>query len=176
MAAPEGNEYYLLRTKDGRDKQYKKPENLVEACNEYFTFCLGNPLIEVEQSRSRKSKKELEITEDSIKVEDTGLIELPKMRPFTLEGLCNFIDLSVEGFKLYEKRKDFVGVTTRVRQIIYNQKFEGAAAGFLNANIIARDLGLRNVNSNEHTGKDGTPLQMGEVTVYLPDNNRDKKA
>ena len=28
------------------------------------------------------------------------------------------------------------------RQIIYTQKFEGSAAGLLNPNIIARDLGL----------------------------------
>ncbi len=38
--------------------------------------------------------------------------------------------------------KDFSKVITRIREIIYNQKFTGAAAGFLNPNIIARDLGL----------------------------------
>jgi len=52
---------------------------------------------------------------------------------------------------------DFVGVTTRAEEVIYNQKFAGAAAGLLNANIIARDLGLsdkKDINSkNTHTHK-----------------------
>ena len=74
--------------------------------------------------------------------EEIRLIEVPKMRAFTIQGLCNYIDISVKGFNLYEDREDFIPITTRVRQIIYNQKFEGAASGFLNANIIARDLGL----------------------------------
>ena len=38
--------------------------------------------------------------------------------------------------------KGYLEVTTRIRQIVYNQKFEGAASGFLNPNIIARDLGM----------------------------------
>ena len=65
-------------------------------------------------------------------------------------GLCNFIDLAISNFKEYEKREDYQAVTTRVRQIIYNQKFEGAASGFLNANIIARDLGLADKQSHSH--------------------------
>ena len=38
--------------------------------------------------------------------------------------------------------KDFSQVITRIGKIIYDQKFSGAASGFFNANIIARDLGL----------------------------------
>jgi len=123
--APKGNQYYLLRTKDGRDKQYKTPEDLVKICNEYFQWCLDNPL-----------------QEQIVHGKDSKKIEMDKMRPFTVEGLCNFIDLSVKGFNLYEGREDFVHITTRVRQIIENQQYEGAAAGFLNPNIVARKLGL----------------------------------
>ncbi|RCZ57579.1 DNA-packaging protein [Escherichia coli] len=36
--------------------------------------------------------------------------------------------------------EDFCGVTTRAEDIIYDQKFSGAAADLLNANIIARDF------------------------------------
>ena len=38
-----------------------------------------------------------------------------------------------------------------IEKIIYRQKFEGAAAGLLNANIIARDLGLRDKQDVDHT-------------------------
>lgn len=84
------------------------------------------------------------------------IAELPKMRPFSLEGFCNYADIVINTFKNYEKlevdadsteeekkkAKDFLIVTSHVRQIIENQQFEGAASGFLNANIIARKLGL----------------------------------
>ena len=33
-------------------------------------------------------------------------------------------------------------IITRIREAIYQQKFEGASVGAFNANIIARDLGL----------------------------------
>ena len=127
MAADLGNEYYKLRTKDGRDKIFKTPKSLLEACNSYFNWCVDNPMKEQVAFHNKG-----EITYGS----------LNKMRPFTLEGLCNYIDISVKAFKLYEDRQDFIPVTIRVRQIIDNQQFEGAAAGFLNPNIIARKLGL----------------------------------
>ncbi|EFH9069430.1 TPA: DNA-packaging protein [Escherichia coli] len=34
----------------------------------------------------------------------------------------------------------FCGVTTRAEQVIYDQKFSGAAADLLNANIIDRNF------------------------------------
>jgi DNA-packaging protein gp3 len=43
---------------------------------------------------------------------------------------------------LPEGKQDFSSIITRIRETIYNQKFTGAAAGFLNPNIIARDFGL----------------------------------
>jgi hypothetical protein len=49
-----------------------------------------------------------------------------------------------------EINKDFSKVLTHVREVIYNQKFTGAAAGFLNPNIIARDLGLVDKAKVEH--------------------------
>lgn len=141
MAAPKGNYYYKLRNKNGRDKQFKTPRALLKACNEYFEWVNENPLKELVLMKVKVSRDKEEIQK----------VEMPKMRPFTLEGLCNFIDLSVKGFKLYEGREEFIPVTTRVRQIIYNQKFEGAAANLLNGNIIARDLGLADKQSHSHT-------------------------
>ena len=36
MAAPNGNEFWKLRSKHGRDKIFKTPDNLWEACQDYF--------------------------------------------------------------------------------------------------------------------------------------------
>lgn len=134
----EGNEYWKLRSKDGRDKIFETPEILLDACNDYFEWVQNNPL------------KSSEI----VKYKDYAeLMEVPKMRPMTIEGLCNFIDISVVCWRKYKERPDFVSITTRVEQIIYNNKFEGAASGFLNPNIIARDLGLQDKQQTEHTGE-----------------------
>lgn len=149
MGAPIGNEYYKLRSKDGKDKIFKTPNDLIEACNEYFEWCEENPIEEQLVFHSQG-----DITKTTIS----------KKRPFTIQGLCNYLDISVKGFNLYEKRKDYIPITTRVRQIIYNQKFEGAAAGLFNPNIIARDLGLAE--------KSDVTSQGEKVQFYIPDNGR----
>lgn len=135
MGAPLGNEYWKIREIDGKEKKYN-PEELNKGCNEYFEWCVDNPFKEQQLFHYQ------------------GIItkaEANKMRPFTIHGLCNFLDIVVNTFKNYEKDKDYLTVTTHARQIIYNQKFEGAAAGFLNPNIIARDLGLSEKTENTST-------------------------
>lgn len=134
MAAPAGNQFWKLRSKHGRDKLFESPELLWDAACEYFEWCEDNPL------------KELDF-----RGKDATEVVLPKMRAFTMQGLCLFLDCNTVYFNHFESAlkeknddvsKDFSKVVTRIRETIYNQKFTGAAAGFLNANIIARDLGL----------------------------------
>lgn len=144
MAAPAGNQFWKLRSKHGRDKLFATPELLWEAACEYFEWCENNPFQEVEQSRSR-GKAIPEITNDGIKEVESGLIEIPRMRPFTIHGLCRYLDCNTQYFKTFKAQcseEGFNTIITRIEEIIYEQKFSGAAAGFLNPNIIARDLGL----------------------------------
>lgn len=149
MAAPKGNEFYKLRSKDGKDRTYQTPQDLAKACEEYFEWCESNPLQEEQAFHFQGI-----ITKTTVS----------KRRPFTIQGLAAFIDLSVKGFNYYESLEDFIPITTRIREIIYNQKFEGAASGFFNANIIARDLGLAD--------KSDITSQGEKVQIYLPDNGR----
>lgn len=53
---------------------------------------------------------------------------------------------------MWGKAKDFSSVITRVAEIVYNQKFSGAA-GFFKANIISRDLGLAERSDNRNDTK-----------------------
>lgn len=78
-----------------------------------------------------------------------------------MEGLTCYLHVNTLYFNDFESSvknkkdelsQDFSRIITHVRQIIYRQKFEGAAAGFLNPNIIARDLGLSESSKTEHTG------------------------
>lgn len=131
MSAPKGNRFWEKRSKHGRDKIFESPEVMWEAACEYFSWCDENPLIEID-FKGQSAKK----------------VELPKMRPYTLHGLCLFLDVNTSYFKNFKAQdrkdgKDFSAVITKIEDVIYNQKFSGAAAGFLNANIIARDLGIK---------------------------------
>lgn len=69
------------------------------------------------------------------------------MRAMTLEGLCVFLGINRETWYLYRKREDFIGVTKHVEEIIYHQKFAGAAAGLLDTRFIARELSMHDGQS-----------------------------
>lgn len=89
--------------------------------------------------------------------------EIPKMRAMTIGGLCIFLDIDRTTWRDYAEREDFSQVTTCVEETIRDQKFAGASADLLNANIIARDLGLS--DKNELTGKNGEPLFQPVINV-----------
>jgi hypothetical protein len=76
-----------------------------------------------------------------------------KMRAMTISGMCTFLDISKDTWANYRKKEDFLAVTKRAEDIIYDQKFSGAAADLLNANIIARDLGLADKKETDITSK-----------------------
>src|SRR5262249_49689046 len=81
-----------------------------------------------------------------------------KMRAMTLGGLCIFLDIARRSWDEYASRQDFLPVCGKIAEIIRSQKFEGASADLLNANIIARDLGL--ADKTELSGNGGGPVEV----------------
>ncbi len=81
-----------------------------------------------------------------------------KARPYTLTGLCTFLGITRATYHKTCAQTGFEEVKDLLDQIIYTQKFEGAAAGFFNANIMVRDLGL--VDKSEQSGPNGGPMRM----------------
>lgn len=141
MPAPAGNRFWEARSSHGRKPTFATPEDLWTACQEYFQWVEDNPLKEAKAFCHQGV---------------VTIAELPKMRAMTIGGLCIFLDISQVCWFSYRKREDFANVTTCVEEIIRNQKFTGASADLLNANIIARDLGL--ADKSELTGANGTAL------------------
>ena len=135
MAAPLGNQFWKARSSHGRKPIFSSPEQLWEACCEYFDWVEANPLWEIKSYQYQ-----------GVPVQD----QIPKMRAMTETGLCIFLDISTSTWHEYKNQDDFSSVTTRICEIIRDQKFQGAAAEFLNPNIIARDLGL--ADKKEETG------------------------
>lgn len=151
-----GNQLWQLRSKDGRDKEFSSPLDLWKRGCEYFDWQDNNPFIKEEwKSFGGVATR----------------VETRVLKPYTLIGMCIFLNVSSSYFRTFKsiaKKKiaentdldvntDFLTVIEKLEEIIYNQKFEGAASNFLNSNIIARDLGLSDkreeVKKDESEGK-----------------------
>ncbi len=146
MAWLENNQFWKLRTKHGKDKLFSSPDVLWQEALNYFNWCEENPLIEIDY-----------------KGKDADRVEIPKLRAFTWTGLEFFLGItSLRWYKTSDTHAEFKDVITRIEQVIYTQKLEGAAAGLLNPAIIARDLGL--ADRQEHSGKDGAPIKIEHIT------------
>lgn len=152
MAAPIGNRFWEERSSHGRAPIFASPDQLWEACCEYFAWIDDNPLYEAKPFAFQGV---------------VTVTNLAKMRAMTVSGLCIFLDISVRTWAEYRERQDFTPITTRVDEIIRTQKFQGAAADLLNANIIARDLGL--AEKQEHAGPDGGPIQISRIERVIVD-------
>jgi hypothetical protein len=121
----EGNKWWQARSSHGRKPKFANKEALFNAACEYFQWVDDNPL------------KKAVVYQGEVREQ-----EEPLMRAMTIEGLCLFLDIDQQTLTNYETRDGFFGVVKKIKDIIRQQKFEGASAGMLNPNIIARDLGL----------------------------------
>jgi len=119
-----GNKAWKSRNSHGRKLIFKNSDELWDACVEYFEWVEANPL-KATFYKGRVFDKPVEI-----------------IRPMTEKGLCVFLGINRNTLSEYKLRQGFIGVTTRVCDVIYINKFEGAATGLFESNIIARDLGL----------------------------------
>ena len=124
MAAPEGNDYWKARSTHGRQPVFATPEALWDAAVEYFEWVTANP-IETTFYRGKVFEKPVTIN-----------------RPMTNKGLCIFLGIDSSAWQRYKAKEGFCTITTRVNDVIFTQKFEGAAVGLFEANLIARELGL----------------------------------
>lgn len=171
MAAPEGNQFWKIRSKHGRDKLFTTSDKLWEAACEYFQWCDDNPWAETTTKTKAIATPKSIKTEDDAKGKGVNLVEssnTPTARPYTLSGLCIYLGCNthyISQFKaaLPKDEEDFSSVITRIEEIIYTRKFEGAAVGAFNATIISRDLGLR--DKQELSGPDGGPIEITGIDV-----------
>lgn len=167
MAAPKGNQFWMLRAKHGRDRIFTTPELLWEAACEYFQWCDDNPWItkkvvqKTVPTKKKRGKKIETATEQQIQQEAS-----PIARPYSLTGFCIFIGASTQWWYTFKgdckqkEEKDFLEIIARVEEIIRTQQFEGACVGAFNANIIARTLGLVDKRAEEHSGELRTGLTV----------------
>lgn len=122
------NEPLWKRVKIGRPSMYNTPEDLWTAACQYFEWANNNSLKEEKVFNAK----------DGIR-----RAKLDKMRPYTLAGLCLYLNISHQTYYNYKMNDNFVEVCALIEQTMYEQKFSGATAELMNPAIIARDLGLK---------------------------------
>lgn len=151
----------------GAPALFDNAEYFLACCRKYFEWCIANPLYKYEAVKSG---------------ENCGiLVEVPTARPFTLHGLCVFIQANPSWFRTnkarfkkliheveagadggevthigldnpaYLRAKNFEAAFSLIESIIYQQKYEYAATNIFNANFIARDLNLQDTSNVNHT-------------------------
>lgn len=148
-----GNQFWKARSSAGAKPKFSSAEQLRKACEEYFQWVEDNPLYEM---KPFAYQGEVTVT------------PIAKMRAMTQKALCLFLDIHEETWRSYRNNPVLSEVTSWADSIIYDQKFSGAAADMLNANIIARDLGLKDASSVDHSSSDGTMSPQGsDVTDAL---------
>ena len=144
-AAPRGNKFWMNRLSHGRKPKFKTPNELWLLCCEYFQWVEDNPLQE-----EKLFSYQGEIVKGTAN----------KMRAMTLDGLYLFIGITRPTWYEYREKNGFSTITTQVEMIIRDYKFSGAAADLLNANIIARDLGLVDKKETDVGNKDGEAFRV----------------
>lgn len=150
-----GNQFWKLRSSHGRKALFDDPQKLWECACEYFQWCDEHPWIKKEAIKGG--------------INVGNLVEVPIQRPYTIHAFCLYANASLAWFYDFERRcvkeqkKDFIEIIHAIRETIYNQKFEGASVGTFNANLIARDLGLQEKSSYEHSGPAGGPIETDTV-------------
>jgi hypothetical protein len=132
MAAPKGNRFWEARSSHGRKPIWDNPQELYDACVEYFEWVEANPLWE---------------TKPMIVNGEVYDAPTAKMRAMTIEGLCVFLGIARPTWDEYKHKQDFSYIVSLVNNTMYEQKLTGAASGLLVATIIQRELGLKEASS-----------------------------
>ncbi|MDR1089674.1 MAG: DNA-packaging protein [Prevotella sp.] len=153
MAAPKGSQYWKLAKRYGRIKKYT-PETLWDTALEYIKWVESNPLPEEKAFGTGKR------------------VTVSKMRAMTIKGFCIFAGITHQTFENYTNNILFIEVVARIREIIFTQKFEGAAAGLLESNIISMELGLS--RKQEISGLGGKELFNSPISQEQIDKLIDK--
>lgn len=149
-----GNQIWKLAdpAKVGRPRKLRNPKQLWEIACDYFQHCDDNPIATEETYAGTKGayvKQQLHPV------------------PYTWAGLEVYANTDLEAYKDADERPEYSDVIRVIDAVMTNQKFSGAAAGVFNANIIARDLGLRDRTDITTDDKpiETTPVDYAKLTT-----------
>lgn len=128
--------------------RFSSPADLLTVAHRYFQWAQDTPLKE----------ENVYVHRGIVTRADTH-----KTRAFSRKGFAAFAGVPLSYLnRLRGQGPEWAEALDLVEQVIEMQLYEHAAAGMLNANLVARTLGL--AERSEVTGRDGGPLQTQDVT------------
>ena len=143
MAAPKGNKFALGNS--GKPKKWATPEELQKDIDAYFEWCDNNPYIQLHNSKLD---------------ENTGKpLKFEVERPYTIEGLCGFLDCDRATLINYQKQEgyeEYFNAINKAKNRIQQNKVERGLIGLSPASTTIFDL------KNNHGYKDES---QSEITV-----------
>lgn len=147
---PESKQLWEVAPKPGRPRKFQNEDELWEHFLAYVKFIDDNPWFQLEN-----------------KVVDKAIEEVytPRRIPYSIGGLCVFLGVGESYFREFMNGHksggdEFSPVIEKIKKTIETQQLQGASAGFFNANIISRVLGL--ADKQEVTQKTITVKQEDE--------------
>jgi hypothetical protein len=116
----------------GRPRKFATADDLWQHFLQYAQFMDENPWVSSEVKVVDKSAE---------------LVEVPKKLPYSMTGFCIYLGVGDAYFRQYKANnkatpEGFQTVIERIMKSVEMQQIQGASAGFFNANIISRVLGL----------------------------------
>lgn len=112
------NDQKKLKKKLGRPRLFTSwtAELLQQRAREYFEKC------------DSRTKEEV--------VKDVGLVAVPHPAPYTIEGLCEYLDITRSQFATWKKKDDALGIRAqKIHNKITNNRVTGALDGTQNASF-----------------------------------------
>lgn len=160
MGAPEGNQFWKLRSKHGRDKIFSSGEMIDKSVDEFMSALYENP-----------------IKEHDFVGKDATEVEKNKYRVPTWNRFANFCGVHSAHFlqlkhdlkdKTDEFSKDIYAALMRADDLFYSEKFEMASAGLANASLIGKHLGIHEIQKVDVTSKgEKINTQPSEIKVTI---------
>lgn len=149
--------YSIVKNPTGPMPAYT-PDTLWAKFIDYMEWNEKNPLMEAEARA---------VSNGMNMGSDIEIISIPKMRAMTIRGFCMYAGVVFDTFMKWRRgdlqQGNLKYVCEVISDIIHTQKFEGAAAGLLNALIISRDLGLVDKTLNENITATSVPLNKEDI-------------
>jgi len=149
-----GNQYWKKRSKHGRDRIIQSHEFLADAADEYFQWCIDNPILQ----KDYRGK-------------DATPVYLEHPRAFKKDEFARFCHLSEWRLinDLKDVSSDFSHVVTCIEKTIADQKYTYAVVGMFNSSIVAKDLGLADKieQKNQQLDKNGNPTDAVQNITFV---------
>lgn len=129
-----GNKFWMLRSTHGREKIFSSGEMIMAAFTEFMDHIYSQPLIE----HDFVGKDATEVNKDKYRTPTWS-----RFAVFCHVNTGYFRDLrSQVKVKNDELSKGISVAIACVDDVLYSEKYEHAAAGFISASLIGKDIGI----------------------------------